>query len=121
MGNGGMSPGYHNSSHPYPHGNMVPNRPYYNHSIYTPVGYRPSYGYPTNTGIGYGRGFQQPYSPMINGFHQGAFNNQIVGRGFYNSPYPTSGGLQSAPPSARPNGHIHLHRPGEHRPHFDEQ
>ncbi|CAF3584944.1 unnamed protein product [Rotaria sp. Silwood1] len=118
MGNGGTYP---RPNYPYPNDNMGFNYPYYNHGIHTPVVYRPSYGYPTYSGIGYGRGFQQPYSPMNNGFQPGVFNNQIIGRGFYNSPYSNSGGLQSTPPSARPNGHIHLHHPGQHRPHFDEQ
>jgi hypothetical protein len=57
----------------------------------------------------------------MNGFHQGMFPNQIGGRGFFNSPRTATGGLQSAPPSATPNGNIQLNRPGGHRPHFDEQ
>jgi len=116
-GTGGMYP-----SHPYPNDNMGYNRPYYNHGGYSTPGHMPPYGYPTHTG----RGFQRPYSPMnygpmINGYPHGVFPNQIGGRGFFNSPRSASGGLQSAPPSATPNGNIHLHRPGEHRPHFDQQ
>ncbi|CAF1069542.1 unnamed protein product [Rotaria sordida] len=100
MGNSGI----------HPNDNII-----FNHGVYTPVSYRQSYDYPMYTS----RGFQQPYSPMINGFQHGIFNNQVDGRGFYNSPYTTSGSLQSTPLSARPNGHIQLHRPGEYRPHFD--
>jgi hypothetical protein len=122
MGAGGMYP-----SNPYPNGNTGYNRPYYNQGGYTPHGHIPPYGYPTNTGIGFGRGFQQPYpypmnyGPTMNGFQQGLFSNQIGGRGFFNSPRAASGGLQSAPPSGTQNGNINVHRPGEHRPHFDQQ
>ncbi len=104
------------SNHPYPNDNTGYNRPYYNQGGYFSPNRMPPYGYPPN----YGRGFQQPYPPM-NGFHQGMFPNQIGGRGFFNSPRTATGGLQSAPPSATPNGNIQLNRPGGHRPHFDEQ
>ena len=122
MGAGGMYP---NQS--YPNNNMGYNRPYYNQGGYPPSGHMPQYGYPPNAGVGYGRGFNQPnhpmnYGPMMNGFQPAIFPNQMGGRGFFSSPRTgAAGGLQSAPPSATPNGNIQLHRPGEHRPHFDEQ
>jgi hypothetical protein len=117
---GGMYPGY-------PNDNMGYNRPYYNQGGYSSPGHAPFYGYPQNYGMGYGRGFQRPYppmnnyGPMMNGFQPGIFPNPIGGRGFFNAPRSAAGGLQSAPPSATPNGNIQLNRPGEHRPHFDEQ
>jgi hypothetical protein len=121
MGAGGMYP-----SHTNPYDNMGYNRPYYNQGGYSPPGHIPAYGYPPYTGMGFGRGFQRPYSPMqygptMNGFQPGLFSNQIGGRGFFNSPRAASGGLQSAPPSGTQNGNIQLNRPGAHRPHFDEQ
>jgi hypothetical protein len=122
MGTGGMYP-----SQPYPNNNMGYNRPYYNQGGHSPAGHMSPYGYPPNTGMGYGRGFQRPYAPtnygpmMGGGFQQGLFQNQIGGRGFFNSPRAASGGLRSAPPSAMPDGNIHINRPGNHRPHFDER
>jgi len=122
MGAGGMYP-----SHPNPNSNIGYNRPYYNQGGYSSPGHTPSYGYPPNYGMGYGRGFQRPYrpmnnyGPMMNGFQQGRFPNQIGGPGLFSLPRTAAGGLQSAPPSAAPNGNIQLNRAGEHRPHFDEQ
>jgi hypothetical protein len=119
---GGMYP-----NTPYPNDNMGFNRPYYNRGGYSSSGQIPPYGYPPNVGMGYGRGFQRPYAPMnnfgsiMNGFPQNIFPNPIGGGGFFSSPRSTGGGLQSAPPSVGPNGNIQLNRPGEHRPHFDEQ
>jgi hypothetical protein len=111
------------------------NRPYYNQGGYSSPGQMPPYGYPPNFGTGYGRGFQRPYAPMnnfgsiMNGFPQNILPNPIGGGGFFSSPRSAGGGggggggagLQSAPPTAGPNGNIQFNRPGEHRPHFDEQ
>jgi len=139
MGGGGMFP---NQS--YPNDNIAFNRPYYNQGGYSSPRHMSPYNYPPNYGMGYGRGFQRPYSPMnnygptmngfqrprppinnygptMNGFLQNIFPNQLGGRDFFSLPRSTGGGLQSVPPSAGPNGNIQLNRPGEHRPHFDEQ
>ncbi len=112
MGAGGMYP-----NNPYSNDYTGYNHPYYNQGGYSSPNHIPPYSYPPN----YGRGYQRPYYPPMNGFPQGVFSNQIGGQGFFRSPRTGVGALQSAPPSATPNGNIQLNRLGEHRPHFDEQ
>lgn len=126
MGAGGMYP-----NQPYSDGNMGHNHPYYGQGGQPFPGHVSPYNNPQNFGMGYGRGYQRPYSPMhnydqmMNNFPSSMFPNQMFGQGFFNlprsSPTTRGGGLQSAPPSSGPDGNIHLNRPGEHRPHFDEQ
>ncbi|UJR13651.1 hypothetical protein I4U23_000663 [Adineta vaga] len=121
MGAGGIYPNYPSSN-----GYTGYHRPYYNHGRYPSPGHIPSYGYPPNNGMSYGRGFHRPYAsmnygPMINSFPPSVYHQQISNGGVLNPHHAAFGGLQSAPPSATPDGNIHFHRPREHRPHFDDQ
>lgn len=107
-------------------GGVYPSHPYhYDHYPYPRPSVNP-FGYSTYpAGMNYGRGYPpvRPYHPMPFGpAASPMYPNPMFGRGsfgmFRNGP---TGGLQSAPPSGTADGNIQLNRPGEHRPHFDEQ